>query len=496
MSETKTVGAITRITLVYLAVGFIVFVIMGTLGLTMRLNQGGLINIQSEQFYQLMTLHGIGMTSAALLAVIGGFAYVLNRSVPLDPRWLWAAFVVYMVGMMFVAVATLIGGFAAAWTAMYPLPFYSLGLWGVSAAVAATAGVGLTVVGLLIYLLHVALTTSKKYGGFRKALGWRYLSSRGKDTSNTPPPSVILGTAISIPGLICVAAAFVWLIPLWLQAAGIMENFNVLFMKNFDYFFGHLFVNLSIYFAAALMFFMLPFYTKRPWKTSWISALAFNLVIILILLPYFHHLYQDFAQPLALSVLGELGTYLSTLPVILVTVFGGLEQFYRAGIRWSVVTLMLALGLWGWIFGGIGGALDGTIAINQVMHNTLWIPAHFHTYFVLGTLAFAWAFLYFLVHELSHKTDNPRNQTAAILYGFGGGGFVMMFFVSGAFSIPRRFAMYLPQWQIYAQLAVFPFIAMLAIGVIWLGYSIFSKIKLAWTQTYARNDFLPESDSP
>ncbi len=466
---------------------------MGSIGLVMRLNQGGLIDIQSEQFYQLMTLHGMGMTSAALLAVVGGFAYVLNRVVPLDPRRLWAAFIVYMMGMMLVAVGTLIGGFAAAWTAMYPLPFHSLGLWSVSAAVSATAGVGLTIVGLLIYLLHILSSTSKTYGGIRKALAWKFLSSRGKDTSEPPPPAVILGTAVSIPGVICVVVGFIWLTPLWLQAAGLVANFNVLFMKNFDYFFGHLFVNLSIYFAASLMFFMLPFYTKRPWKTNWVSTLAFNLVIILILLPYFHHLYQDFAQPLALSVLGELGTYLSTLPVILVTVFGGLEQFYHSGIRWSTVTLMLALGLWGWIFGGIGGALDGTIAINQVMHNTLWIPAHFHTYFVLGTLAFAWAFLYFLVQQLSHKVESSRTQMAAILYGFGGAGFVLMFFVSGALSIPRRFAMYPPQWQVYAQLAVFPFISMLAIGVIWVGHSVFSGLRLAWSETYSDRGLQTES---
>ena len=469
-------------------VSFVSFVIMGSIGLIMRMNQGGLITIQAELFYQLMTLHGLGMTSAALLAAIGGFAFVLNRIVPLNPRWLWTVLIIYFSGMMFVAVATLLGGFAAAWTAMYPLPFFSLGLWGVPAAVTATAGLGLVAIGLLIYFAHIITTTTKTYGGIRKALAWKFLSSWGKDPSDPPPPAVVLGTAVSIPGLITVLTAFIWLIPLWAQAAGAINNFDVLFMKNFGYFFGHLFVNLSIYFAAALMLFVLPFHTKRQWKTTWISVLAFNLVIILILVPYFHHLYQDFAQPLELSIIGEIGTYISTLPVILVAVFGGLEQFYRSGVKWSATTLMLALGLWGWIFGGVGGALDGTIAINQVMHNTLWIPAHFHTYFVLGTLEFAWAFLYFLVHELSHKPENSRSQLAAILYGFGGAGFVLMFFVSGALSIPRRFAMYEPQWQVYAQLSVLPFIAMLAVGVIWLGYEIFSRFKSAWKQTYLNTE--------
>jgi cytochrome c oxidase subunit 1 len=36
--------------------------------------------------------------------------------------------------------------------------------------------------------------------------------------------------------------------------------------------------------------------------------LALNLTLVLILVPWPHHLYQDFSQPLPLQILGEFGS--------------------------------------------------------------------------------------------------------------------------------------------------------------------------------------------
>jgi len=271
-------------------------------------------------------------------------------------------------------------------------------------------------------------------------------------------------------------------VPLFAQAAGIVSAVDALFAKNFVLLFGHTMANLSIYVAAGIVYATLPHYTGRPWKTTWPVVFAWDLVIVLMLINYSHHLYQDFAQPLALQLLGQLGSYVVGLPSFIVTIVGALALIYGSGLRWSVPSILIVLGIWGWVFGGLGAVLDATLPVNQVMHNTMWVPAHFHTYYILGAAAFAWAYLYHLLADLSGVPDGRGSRLAAWLYGVGAAGFVVMFFVAGAHSVPRRYAVHLPEWQIFARVAV-PFVGLLALALAWLAVDMLARLRPAWRRT-------------
>ena len=56
---------------------------MGVLGLIMRLTQATVIDLSPAWFYRLLTLHGMGMITGALIAAMGALWYVLHESVPL-----------------------------------------------------------------------------------------------------------------------------------------------------------------------------------------------------------------------------------------------------------------------------------------------------------------------------------------------------------------------------------------------------------------------------
>ena len=88
-------GGMLKVSLVYMVVGFVVFLLMGLLGLLMRLNHAGIFLLPADWFYRIMTLHGSGMVAASLLFSMGGFAAVLSKSVKLSPRILWTAFFIY-----------------------------------------------------------------------------------------------------------------------------------------------------------------------------------------------------------------------------------------------------------------------------------------------------------------------------------------------------------------------------------------------------------------
>jgi len=59
---------------------------------------------------------------------------------------------------------------------------------------------------------------------------------------------------------------------------------------------------------------------------------------------------------------------------------------------------------------------------------------------------------------------------------------ILMFFVSGANSVPRRFAVHLPEWQVYARIAV-PFVVLLALSLAWLSWDLATRFGSAWRAT-------------
>lgn len=63
--------SVEQATLVYMLVGFAVFLLMGVLGLLMRLQHAGWIDLGPRWFYRIMTLHGSGMVAGVLLASLG-----------------------------------------------------------------------------------------------------------------------------------------------------------------------------------------------------------------------------------------------------------------------------------------------------------------------------------------------------------------------------------------------------------------------------------------
>lgn len=479
--DSAAAGAeIVRAAIAYMIAGLATFLVMGALGLLMRIGHAGLWAIEARWFYAIMTLHGAGMVAAVLLAGMGALADVLNGRIRLSPRLLWTALVIYLLGSGFVVLATLVGGFGAGWTVLHPLPYVSQGEWSLWAALAMYAGYFLIAFAFLLFCLNVLYASARAYGGLGKALAWRYLFSGGRSgADDLPPPSHVAATVVAIDGVITVGAGVVLLVPLFAQAAGLIGPVDALFAKNLVFLFGHTMVNLNIYIAAALVYALLPRLTGRPWKTTWPVALALNLVIVLVLLPYFHHLYQDFAQPLAFAIIGQFASYAVALPAFLVTIFGGLSQFHRSGMRWSVPTILIALGLWGWTFGGLGAVIDSTIPVNQVMHNTLWVPAHFHTYYLLGAAAFTWAYMYWLIAELGKASESRISRAAAWLYGVGGAGFVLMFFYAGGLSVPRRFAEHIPVWQLPDQISI-PFVILVALGALWLAGEMSGRAAAAW----------------
>jgi cytochrome c oxidase subunit 1 len=427
----------------YMGITALVLALLMVFGLLMKASQAGVITIPPNRFYQLLTAHGIGMVAISGLGGAGVMWYFLSRYVGLSPAILLANLICFLIGVVLVLGGIFIGGFAAAWTFLFPLPAHSQGVWGAGATAAYLIGVLVVGVGFLLLYLDTGRAIISKYGSLGKALGWP--QAFGGSTDDPPPPAVVASTVVTIINIPAIAVGAVILTMSLVNAYAPGFRVNALLAKNLIYFFGHIFINSTIYMAVIGVYEILPTFTRRPWKSSKPFLLAWTATMLMVMTVYPHHLFMDYANPTWASVLGQVVSYTSSLPVLAVTAAATLGYVYRSGMTWNMTAGLLFVSIMGWSVGVVPAVLDGTIAINRVMHNTLWVPGHFHTYLLLGVVTMQFGFMYFLGSSKG-AADTTLDRAGFWMYVVGSLAFASAFLAAGAMSVPRRWAVHLDPW--------------------------------------------------
>jgi len=429
---------VSAITLAWIAVVALLFPILIALGIYMRTVQSGHLAELQSWFYPMMTLHGLGMVGLWFTAPLACVSDALQRHVKPSATVSWLALGGTVAGVLLLLICVFLGRFAAGWYFLYPLPL--MGGWPKWSAVLFL--VALTILGAtwLVWSLDLLRAIAQRYS-LSQALAWHYLVGRNEPEV---PPLVLIATVSLI---VCVAGLIAAVVVVALFYADVFGGIksDTLLMKNLTFFFGHVLVNLSMYLGAAVTYEALPEYAGRPWKTNRIVALSWNAVLIIVLLAYFHHLYMDFVQPEAVQYIGQIASYVSSIPAAVVTIFGALMLVYRSPMRWGLAPALFLAGLAGWAIGGVGAVIDSTITVNAVLHNTLWVPAHFHTYFLMGLVLLTLAYFYHRTQTGAQPETRASRWMIMALMFVGGYGFLLMFYLAGALSVPRRYALYPPE---------------------------------------------------
>ena len=444
-----------RLVFGYMAVTGGVFLLMMLVGLLMRLAHSRWLPIDPDVFYQLMTMHAAALIGACAMAGAGIMWYFLSRYVRMSPAILAINLVCFLIGAVMVLGSIIVGKFGAGWTFLYPLPAISGGQWEVGAAAVFLGGMLVIGTGFLLLHLECARAIIARYGSLARGLGWPLLFKG--DTTDTPPKAVVASTMAAIANIIGVVSGAAVLAISIANLYFPEITLDPLLAKNLIYFFGHTFINVSIYMGVIAVYEILPLYTNRPWKTNRVFLAGWTASTVFVLAVYPHHLLMDFNMPPWTQVAAQALSFTSGIPVLTVTTFGALTLLHRSGIRWDVTSSLLLLSLFGWVGGGIPAIIDATIVVNKVMHNTLWVPGHFHFYLLLGVLSMAFGFMYYLAKEgrmegIEAPADSGLDRLALGAYILGGLGFVGVFLYSGSLSVPRRWAVHLPEWLPYDRL--------------------------------------------
>lgn len=347
-----------------------------------------------EMFYLFLTAHGlinlavwIIFFEMAVLYFLG--AHVLGSRLA-TPRWAWAQFWLMLIGAVMVAVAVLGGNSSVMMTSYPPLeaaPHFYLGLI-------------LFAVGALI--------------GCFVFLGTLVVAKREKTYSGSLPLVVFGGLTACVIAIFTIVSGAVILIPTFLWSVGLISHIDPMMYRVIWWAFGHssqqinVVTHISIwYLIASLVFGAKPMSEK-------VSRFAFLLYILFLQLGSVHHLLSDPGLTSAWKIFNtSYMLYLAVLASMIhgLTVPGSIEVAQRKkGLDAGLFTwlrkapwgnpifsgMFLSLVGFGFI-GGITGVVMSVEQINMIIHNTMYLPGHFHGTLVAGTTMAFMAVTYWLI---------------------------------------------------------------------------------------------------
>jgi cytochrome c oxidase subunit 1 len=355
------------------------------------------LNPLFHSYYEGLTLHGVLNALIWTTFFITGFMtfliiYGLKR--PLKYFWLNAlGFWMMVVGLTTAAIPILLNEASVLYTFYPPMKAH----W------AFYVGVTLVVVGSWI----------EGWGFYITYYKWR------KDNPKTRTPLIAFMALITmvmwqIATLGAAAELLVDLIP-W--SLGLRQGLDPQLDRTYFWWTGHPLVYFWLLPAYISWYAFLPRQAGGKLFSDSLARFSFWLFLLLSVPVGFHHQYVDPGVPSGWKMVHSLLTYSVFFPSMITafTVVASLENAGRARggkgllgwiakLPWndpSVLAQLLAGILY--FFGGIGGLINASYNINLVVHNTAWVPGHFHlTVSTAVTLTFM-GILYWMVPYLTGK---------------------------------------------------------------------------------------------
>lgn len=294
----------------------------------------------------------------------------------------------------------------------------------------------------------------------------------------------------------------VFLLP-W--SLNLTDHVNVVMSRTLFWFFGHPLVYFWLLPAYVMYYSVLPRIIGGKTFSDFAARLTFLLLLLFSTPLGFHHQFTEPGISADWKVVHTILTAIVAMPSMMTafSVAASLEyaSFLKGGrglFRWwkklpyfdEKVWLFpyLFLGLVVFIFGGATGVVNSSYNVNQVVHNTAWIPAHFHLT-VAGPvfLAILGMSLYILTGITGKKLSSPK-LAMLVPYTWTLGIFIMSTgqFIGGLQGEPRRTNMgmtylnpassdYRPEWVASTSIAAVGGTVM-TLAVVFYFYVLFKSL--------------------
>jgi len=421
------------------AVAAVVFLLVGGIyGLLVGMTRWQAVHLLgAEDFYMVLTAHGINVLIFWMIffeiAILYFASSVLLGCRIATPKWAWAGFALMVIGAVMNNVVVLQGNASVMMTSYAPMqapPLFYLSL--ILFAVGALIGC------FVFFGTLVVAKNDKTYEG--------------------SVPLVTFGaiTAAIIAVFTIVSGAII-LLPTFLWSVGLVGEIDALAYRLIWWAFGHssqqinVAAHVSVWYAiTAIMFGAKPLSEK-------VSRTAFLMYILFLQLASAHHLLVDPGVSSNFKMFNtSYAMYLAVMASMVhgLTVPGSMEAAQRARGHTAGLFTWLRKAPWGnptfsgmfislvgfGFLGGITGVVMGAEQINLLVHNTLYVPGHFHATVVLGsTLAFM-ALTYWLVPVLFRREIIMKGlaRWQPYMFGLGMCGVSLFLMGAGTLGVPRR----------------------------------------------------------
>src|SRR3990172_6130506 len=393
--------------------------------------------LAADNFYMVLTAHGIDMLIFWIIffeiAVLYFCSSTLLRCRLATPRIAWLGFALMLIGSVTTNVAVFRGDSSVMMTSYVPMmahPSFYLGL--ILFAVGA-------LIGCFVFFGTLVIAKNEK-------------------TYQGSVPLVTFGAiTAAIIAVFTIASGAIILIPTFLMSVGVIKEVDALVYRTIWWAFGHssqqinVAAHISIWYAIAAIVFGAKPMSER------VSRGAFLLYILFLQLASAHHLLADPGLSTEWKVVNT--SYFMYFAVLASMIHGltipgaievaqrkkgftkGLFEWLRKAPWGNPVFSGMFISLIGFGFlGGISGVMMGTEQLNMIIHNTIYVPGHFHATVVVGTTLAFMGLTYFLIPVLFRRELMFPGMAKWQPYVFGLGMSAVALFLMGAgtLGVPRR----------------------------------------------------------
>jgi cytochrome c oxidase subunit 1 len=440
----KLIKANAVVAIVFLAIG-------GLFGLLVALTRWPAVHfLPADWFYLALTAHGLDVLLVWIIffemAILYFASAILLNSRLAGPKWAWTGFGLMLVGAVITNVAVLRGQSSVMFTSYVPMmaePSFYLGI--ILFAVGALLGCGVF-------------------------FGTLVVAKREKTYEGSIPLVTFGALTAAIIAVFTIASGAIILIPTLLWSLGLVSHIDPIIYKTIWWAMGHSSQQINVaahvavwYAIAALVFGAKPLSEK-------VSRTAFLMYILFLQLASAHHLLAEPGFSSEWKIFNtSYAMYLAVVGSMVhgMTVPGSIEAAQRARgltkgmFEWlrkapwdnpAFSGMFMSLVFFGFI-GGISGVVMGTEQINLIMHNTIYVPGHFHGTVVAGTTLAFMAITYILV-PLIFRRELMMKKIARwqpYVFGFGVAGISIFMMGAGTLGVSRR------HWDMTFADAILPF---------------------------------------
>ena len=419
-------------------VAVVILLVGGVAALLVTLTRWPAVHLlPADRFYQLLTMHGVNMLIFFMItfeiAILYFCSSTLLRCRLATPRIAWLAFALMIIGIVVNNMAVLNGDASVMMTSYVPMPanpnFY---------------------LGLILFAVGALL-------GCFVFLGTLVIAKEEKTYEGSIPLVTFGALTACIIAVFTIASGAIILVPTYLWSLGYINHIDAAMYRLIWWALGHssqqinVAAHVSVWYAIAAIVF-----GARPLSEK-VSRTAFFLYIAFLQLASAHHLLVDPGLSSEWKIFNtSYAMYLAVLASMVhgLTVPGSIEVAQRAKGLTNGLFEWLRKAPWGnpifsgmfisligfGFIGGISGVVMGTEQINIIIHNTIYVPGHFHATVVIGsTLAFM-SLTYFLIPVLFRRQVMLAGlaKWQPYLFGIGMAIFTLAMMGAGTLGVERR----------------------------------------------------------